>query len=88
MDAGTFSPGEFFLEGATDGLKVDERGNLWATSRDGVWVISPQGVHLGTIQPNEVPANVAFGDADGRTLYMTARTGLYRVRTNVAGADH
>lgn len=88
VDAGTLSPGELFLEGATDGLKVDERGNLWATSRDGVWVISPEGVHLGTIQPNEVPANVAFGDTDGRTLYMTARTGLYRIRTNVAGADH
>ncbi|MEE2636729.1 MAG: SMP-30/gluconolactonase/LRE family protein [Acidobacteriota bacterium] len=71
--------------GAADGLKVDERGNLWATGPGGVWVISPDGRHLGTIKPTEVPANVAFGNADRRTLYMTARTGLYRIRVNVAG---
>ena len=70
---------------APDGLKVDERGNLWATGPGGVWVIGPDGQHLGTIKPTEVPANVAWGDVDGRTLYMTARTGLYRIRVNVAG---
>ena len=73
-------------DGAADGLKVDELGNLWATGPGGVWIISPDGRHLGTIRPTEVPANVAFGDADGRTLYMTARTGLYRIRVTVAGA--
>ena len=73
-------------DGAADGLKVDELGNLWATGPGGVWIISPDGRHLGTIRPTEVPANVAFGDADGRTLYMTARTGLYRIRVAVAGA--
>jgi gluconolactonase len=72
--------------GAADGLKVDELGNLWATGPGGVWIISPDGRHLGTIKPTEVPANVAWGDADGKTLYMTARTGLYRIRVNVAGA--
>jgi gluconolactonase len=82
---GTLGEGALFLEGGSDGMKVDERGNLWGTGRGGVWVISPEGVHLGTIAPDESPANVAFGDADGRTLYMTAVTGLYRVRTNVAG---
>ena len=41
---------------------------------------------LGTIRPTEVPANVAWGDTDGKTLYMTARSGLYRIRVNVAGA--
>ena len=92
-DDGTLSEGEVLLDasggeapGAADGLKVDERGNLWATGPGGVWVVSPDGRHLGTIQANEVPANVAWGDRDGRTLYMTARTGLYRISVNVAGA--
>ena len=90
---GTLNEGEVLLDasnveaqGAADGLKVDERGNLWATGPGGVWVVSPDGRHLGTIKPAEVPANVAWGDADGRALYMTARSGLYRVRVNVAGA--
>ena len=71
--------------GAADGLKVDELGNLWATGPGGVWVIRPDGLHLGTIKPDEVPANVAWGGDDRRTLYMTARTGLYRIRVSVAG---
>ena len=70
--------------GAADGLKVDDEGNLWATGPGGVWVISAEGQHLGTIKPTEVPANVAWGD-DGRTLYMTGRTGLYRIRVNASG---
>ena len=70
--------------GAPDGLKVDTQGNLWATGPGGVWVIAPDGRHLGTIKPTEVPANVAWGD-DGQTLYMTARTGLYRVRVSAMG---
>ena len=71
--------------GSADGLKIDDQGNLWATGPGGVWVIAPDGTHLGTIKPNEVPANVAWGDADRRTLYMTARTGLYRIRVNATG---
>ena len=91
-DDGTLGEAELLLDasgseesGSADGLKVDELGNLWATGPGGVWVIRPDGLHLGTIKPNEVPANVAWGDADRRTLYMTARTGLYRIRVNVAG---
>ncbi len=80
-----FDAGGSEESGAADGLKVDELGNLWATGPGGVWVIRPDGLHLGTIKPNEVPANVAWGDGDRRTLYMTARTGLYRIRVNVAG---
>jgi len=72
-------------QGSPDGLKVDKQGHLWATGPGGIWVFSPAGKLLGKIQPPEIPANCAFGDADGRTLYMTARTGLYRVRTNVEG---
>jgi gluconolactonase len=49
-----------------------------------VWVFSPDGKHLGTIRPPETPANCGWGD-DGKTLYMTARTGLYRIKLAVAG---
>ena len=70
--------------GGRDGMKVDSAGNLFATGPGGVWVFAPDGTHLGTIQPDEVPANLAWGD-DGRTLYMTARTGLYRIRLTTEG---
>jgi gluconolactonase len=89
---GTLANGKMFLDvtkepgdGAPDGMKVDSAGNLYATGPGGVLVISPQGKHLGTIQLPEVPANCAWGDADGKTLYMTARTGLYRVKLKVPG---
>ena len=87
---GASNPRVFFdvndqtAEGAADGLKVDDAGNLFATGPGGVWVIAPDGTHLGTIMPDEVPANVAWGD-DGSTLYMTARTGLYRIRLTTGG---
>ena len=70
--------------GAADGMKIDVDGNIFATGPGGVWVFDPEGNHLGTIKPDEVPANVAWGD-DGSTLYMTARTGLYRVRLSTSG---
>ncbi|MCX6598386.1 MAG: SMP-30/gluconolactonase/LRE family protein [Acidobacteria bacterium] len=72
-------------DGAPDGMKVDKRGNIYATGPGGIWVFSPEGKHLGTIAPPEVPANCHWGGADGQTLYMTARTGVYRVRLSVAG---
>jgi len=72
-------------EGLPDGMKVDEKGNLYCTGPGGVWIFSPAGKHLGTIKPPEVPANCAWGDADGKTLYMTARTGLYRIKLGIAG---
>ena len=70
--------------GAADGLKVDVNGNLFATGPGGVWVITPDGTHLGTIKPGEVTANVAWG-GDGSTLYMTASTGLYRIHLSTEG---
>jgi len=73
-------------EGVPDGLKVDALGNLWGTGPGGIWVFSPDGTHLGSIQPTERPANLAFGGADGMTLYMTAQTGFYRVPVNVGWA--
>jgi gluconolactonase len=81
VDATRSHPGEQ----AWDGLKVDQLGNVYAAGPEGIWIISPEGKHLGTIKATEVPANFAWGDADGRTMYITARTGLYRVRLNVPG---
>lgn len=78
----TGAPGEEAL----DGIKVDERGNLYCSGPGGVWVISPAGKHIGTIRTPLLPANLAWGDGDGRTLYLTARSTLYRLRLNVAGA--
>jgi len=77
----TSAPGEEAL----DGMKVDLAGNLYVSGPGGVWIISSQGKHLGMIQPTQLPANMAWGDEDGRTLYMTARTAVYRVRLNIAG---
>jgi gluconolactonase len=65
--------------GIPDGLKVDLAGNVFGTGPGGVLIISPAGKLLGRIELPEPPANVAFGD-DGRSLYMTARTSVYRVR--------
>ncbi|HKZ08560.1 MAG TPA: SMP-30/gluconolactonase/LRE family protein [Methylomirabilota bacterium] len=72
-------------EEALDGMKVDTRGNLYVSGPGGIWLISAEGQHLGTIRLPELPANFAWGDEDGRTLYLTARGGLYRMRLNVPG---
>jgi gluconolactonase len=70
---------------AIDGLKVDQQGNVYVSGPGGLWILSPAGTHLGTIVGPEHPHNFAWGGADGRTLYLTAQTGLYRVRLNVPG---
>ncbi len=66
---------------ALDGVKVDLEGNLFVSAPGGVWVLSPEGKYLGKIVGPERPANMAWGDADGKTLYLTAHTGLYKIRT-------
>ena len=71
--------------GGFDGIKVDTQGNVWGEGPGGIWIVSPAGKALGSILIPEPPANLAFGEADGKTLFMTARRGLYRVRINVAG---
>jgi gluconolactonase len=71
-------------DGLPDGMKIDARGNVWATGPGGVCIFTPEGKHLGTVKPPEQPANCAWGD-DGTTLYMTACTSLYRIRTSVSG---
>ncbi len=71
--------------GNPDGMKVDVKGNIYCTGAGGIWVITPEGKHLGTLVFPEQAANLAFGDADGKSLYVTARTGLYRIRVKIAG---
>lgn len=71
--------------GNPDGMKVDEQGNVYCAGAGGIWIISPQGKHLGTLVFPERAANMAFGDADGKALYVTARAGLYRIRLNIPG---
>jgi gluconolactonase len=71
--------------GITDGMKVDTKGNVWESGPTGVWVISPEGKHLGTILVPELVANVEFGDPDHKTLYIAARSSVYKIRVNVAG---
>lgn len=88
----TLSSGQLFIDmsadkapGAPDGMKVDQKGNVYCTGPGGFWIISPEGRHLGTVLSTELPANLAFGDADSKTLYLTARTGLYRIRLKIPG---
>ena len=71
--------------GVPDGMKVDQKGNVYCTGPGGVWIMSPEGRHLGTILTTELPANLAFGDSDHKTLYLTARTGLYRIHLKIPG---
>jgi gluconolactonase len=72
----TAEPGE----DALDGLKVDEAGNVFACGPGGVWILSPAGERLGLLRLPEDPHNLAWGDPDSRTLYITALTGVYRIR--------
>jgi gluconolactonase len=70
---------------ALDGMKIDQKGNLYVSGPGGLWIISPEGKHLGTVVGPEHPHNFAWGDDDGKTLYLCARTGLYRIRLNIPG---
>ncbi|MGH7321423.1 MAG: SMP-30/gluconolactonase/LRE family protein, partial [Candidatus Rokuibacteriota bacterium] len=77
----TGAPGE----DAIDGVKVDTRGHLYVSGPGGVWILSSDGKHLGTLRGPEHAHNMAWGDADGKTLYLAAQTGLYRIRLNIPG---
>ncbi len=70
---------------ALDGVKVDQKGNMFVSAPGGVWILSPEAKILGVLQVAERPANMAWGDADGKTLYLTAHTGLYKIRTQTGG---
>lgn len=66
--------------GGADGLAIDSFGNIFVTTSAGVEVFAPSGTKWGTIVVPMQPSNCAFGDADHKTLYITARSSLYKVR--------
>jgi gluconolactonase len=72
-------------EGVPDGMRVDKAGNLYVTGPKGIWVWDSQGHHLGTIELPEQPANLNWGDFDYQTLYITATTSVYKLRTKTRG---
>jgi gluconolactonase len=71
--------------GIPDGMKVDTKGNVWDAGPGGLWILSPAGTHLGTILTPDQVSNLAFGDPDGKGLFLTLHSALYRVRVKVAG---
>jgi gluconolactonase len=88
----TLSNGKLFFdmtsapgEDALDGMKVDQRGNLYVSGPGGLWIISQSGKHLGTIIAPKHPHNLTWGGNDGKTLYMTARDSIYRMPLNIPG---
>ena len=76
------------LPGLTDGMAVDERGNLWATGPGGVHIFDPGGRELGVISTGGVISNCTFGGLDGHILFMTPGNTVAAIRTNVRGAPH
>jgi gluconolactonase len=88
----TIANGKLFIDmngekapGAPDGMKVDRKGNVYCTGPGGLWILSPDGKHIGTILSPEPLTNLTFGDADAKTLYITGRPPLYRIKLKVAG---
>jgi gluconolactonase len=72
-------------ENAIDGIKVDQKGNLYVSGPGGIWVLSPAGQHLGTVVAPKQVHNMAWGDADGKSLYLCAHDKLYRMRLGIPG---
>ena len=88
---GNISNGRVFIDmqgeepGATDGMKVDQQGNIYCTGPGGFWIMEPGGKCLGRITLPELPSNFNWGDPDWKTFYITARTSVYRMKLAVAG---
>jgi gluconolactonase len=89
---GTLANGRLFFagigsgaagEGVPDGMKCDELGDVWVTGPRGVWVISPEGDHLGIVEVPEIVGNLSWGGPDWRTLFIPASTSVYTIRTRV-----
>src|SRR2546425_6467417 len=75
-------------DGVPDGMKVDVAGRVYCTGPGGTWGFAPDGTNLGIIRTPEIPANLAFGGADMRTLFLTARTSVYTLRTKTPWMVH
>jgi len=84
LEDGTLRNKTLFADQGSDGMTMDERGNVYLTSQ-AVDVYSPEGEKIETIRIPETPANVCFGGKSGKTLFATARSGLYAVKMNVRG---
>ena len=89
---GTVTEGALFLDASTDpaqgvpdGVRVDQKGNLYGSGPGGVWIISPEGKHMGTIKVPESVSNIAWGGQDGKMLYITASTSLFRMELKIPG---
>src|SRR5262249_6996665 len=89
---GSAGPGQLFFdmtsapgEDAIDGIKVDRKGNLYVSGPGGLWILSPEGRHLGTIVGPKHPHNMGWGGDDARTLYLCAQSGLYRMTLGIPG---
>ncbi|MBA7611195.1 Gluconolactonase [subsurface metagenome] len=88
---GSINNGRLLIElkgeevGRPDGMKVDQQGNIYCTGPGGIWITQPDGKYLGRVMMPEQPSNFGWGDADWRTLYITARPSVYRVRLLVPG---
>lgn len=89
---GSLTDGSVFIDcssdpakGVPDGLRVDAKGNMWGAGPGGVWIVSPEGKHIGTIVVPEVVGNVEFGGKDRKTLYIAGSTSIYRIKVSVAG---
>ena len=89
---GTLTKGKVFAElpgpkdkGVPDGMKVDVEGNVYCSGSGGVWIFSPSGKLLDKIAVPDKVTNLAWGDKDYKTLYITAGRGVYRIRLNIAG---
>ncbi len=74
--------------GVPDGMKVDVEGRVYCTGPGGTWVFAPDGTKLGIIHTPEVPANLAFGGPDLKTLFFAARTSVYTMRVKTPGQPH
>jgi gluconolactonase len=84
-DDGTLDNKQLFVELGSDGMTIDSEGNVYLTTGRAVQVIDPKGNKIETIAVPEVPANLCFGGKDMKTLFITARTGFYAVKTRVHG---
>lgn len=89
---GTLADGVIFCDatsdkgrGSPDGMKVDEKGNIYSAGPGGIWIFSAEGKHLGTIEMPEITSNVAWGGADDKTLFITASHSVYSIRLKIRG---